>query len=143
MRHVLEHYEISSRQAGLLVISDRAYPVDSTMDIAQRVAQQVRTCLWKQQAKRRLHLRGMENGRDEEAMDQLLAEYRSPKDIAMLGITQSDSVYTPEKAHIRWGYTGGCHLCGSAQEDWAHYIHDCPQTGSEPDAASMPDCLRY
>lgn len=31
-----------------------------------------------------------------------------------------DTVYTPARAHMRWGYAHECPRCGNDQADWAH-----------------------
>lgn len=143
MRHVLERYEIRCDAPDRWDIAGRTHQVSTTMDIARRVARQVSKVLWACQAKRRPHLRGMESGRDEQSMQKLIAEFRSPRDTAMLGIIQTDSVYTPATAFMRWGYTSNCRLCGSTQGDWMHYIRDCPHTEREPGGVGMPECIRY
>lgn len=83
-------------------------------------------------------MRGLERGRDEDAMEALMAEIRSPKDAAMMNIIVSDRVYTPARAHIRWGVVGGCPPCAAPQCDWLHDINDCPHTtpGSRQMAAT-------
>lgn len=97
MRHLLEKYEFGCSSAHAWTI-DGLWPVEGTMDLAQRVATQVRCALWRNQAKRRMHLRGLDHGRDKEMMDGLMSEIRSPKHVAMLGVIISDSVYTPARA---------------------------------------------
>lgn len=58
---------------------------------------------------------GHKKGRDEDAIVKLLAEIESPEDAAMMNIVLADSVYTPPRAHIRWGEGDGLQLLrGSA-----------------------------
>lgn len=143
MRSFLEKYSIGCTTPDCWNIAGHTYQVGTTMDIAQQVAYKVSKVLWAQQAKRKLHLRGMNGGRDESTTKQLRAENHSPKRVAMLGIIQSDSVYTPPNARVRWGVHG--HL--SALWEYARgldaLLHDCAQTERGPGGADMPECIRY
>lgn len=42
----------------------------------------------------------------------LMAEIKSPKDAAMMSIVLADSVYTPARAHMRWGSKGDAACVG-------------------------------
>ena len=56
----------------------------------------------------------------------------------------TDAVYTPHRAHLRWGKPGHCPLCGHPQGDWRHFVDDCPGiTHREKCPGHFPDCLRY
>lgn len=57
-------------------------------------------------------LQGFDNGRREELTETVVRLIRSPLHRGMLGVIQSDSVYTPAREHTRWGVAKGCQLCG-------------------------------
>lgn len=138
MKRMLERYDIGCTDLDRWVVCGRAYTVADTGGLANIAADVAWAALWRMQAKRRLHLQGQEQGRDEEAMEALMAEVKSPKDVAMFNIVISDSVYTSARAHIRWRFTGGCTLCGVAQGDWLHYVEGCPLTPRTTDAQDIP-----
>lgn len=76
-------------------------------------------------------------------MHKLTAEFRAPKEAAMLMVLHTDSVYTPARAHLRWGFEGACRLCGADSGDWMHYIQGCTRIPKMTDRETMPDFLRY
>lgn len=51
--------------------------------------------------------------------------YRVPITKRMLWIIQSDSIYTPARAHLRWGYEASFALCDAAMGTWQHYVDLC------------------
>lgn len=128
MRRTFEKYDVGCEGLHEWNIKGQLYSVADSHDMTNRVAGAAVAALWRMQAKRRLHLRGLERGRDEESMEALMHELRSPKHAAMMNIVIADSVHTPARAHMRWGFAGGCTLCGDAQGDWRHYVEDCPHT---------------
>lgn len=73
----------------------------------------------------------------------LQAELRNPKEAAMVTTLITDSVYTPARAHLRWGYGGVCGLCGAECGDRTHYVQRCTQTPRMHDKGDTPDCLTY
>lgn len=46
----------------------------------------------------------------------------------MMGMILADTVYTPARAHVRWGVAEGRTLCGAAQGYWLHCVNSCPHT---------------
>lgn len=120
MRHELEKSDIGRTDMNTRDINGRWVQLAGTRYLALQVPGAARDALCRAQAKRRMHLRGLEQGRDEAAMTTLMKERKCPKDAAMMVIVLADSVYTPSRAHVRWGFAGGCSLCG--------YVNDCPCT---------------
>lgn len=84
----------AGKHMGALDIEGRRVQVAGTQGLALQVAGAARAALWRAHAKRRMHLPGLEQGRDEAAMTALLKELTSPKHAGMIG---GDSVYTPAK----------------------------------------------
>lgn len=78
-RHILERYAIGCTTANEWIVKGRPCTVTDTMVLAQKVAEQVQDILLRGQAKSRTHVRGLEHGRDEDAMETLMSEVRSPK----------------------------------------------------------------
>lgn len=76
-------------------------------------------------------------------MATLQKEVKRPQEATMRGIILADSVYTPTRAHLRWGYEGACGVCGAEQGHWLDYVHKCTQTPKMQGQGKMPDCLKY
>ena len=55
-----------------------------------------------------------------------------------------DAVYTPHRAHKRWGKDSSCPFCQAPVADWEHFIDHCPRC--QPPQGIVrpaPRCLRY
>lgn len=76
-------------------------------------------------------------------MNAIHKQIQIPVQRGMLGIIRSESVYTPARAYMRWGYYRRCRLCGGKQGTWQHYIDDCPRTRKPPMRGISPPALRY
>ena len=56
----------------------------------------------------------------------------------------TDAVYTPSRAHFRWGKDLECPHCYGAACNWQHLVDGCPHTPKrEPPESYSPPCLRY
>lgn len=75
---------------------------------------------------------GLHEDRDEEVMLLVDRARRSPVLKGILCNIQSHSVYTPSRAHLRWGFDAGCPLCGAPIGTWQHFIDDCAGTRRPP-----------
>lgn len=143
LRHELEKYGIGCTSMDAWDITGNRVQVTRTQGLALQLAGAARAALWRAEARLTMHLRGLERGRDEAAMAALTRTHE-PEGCGHDGSCFADSVYTPARAHLRWGFAGGCTLCGGAEQgDWLHYINDCPHALRSADAPWMPDCLRY
>lgn len=76
-------------------------------------------------------------------MESLLGEIRRPVIRNMLGVIQSDSVYTLVRGHVRWGVQSGCPICGDDQGYWVHFILWCLGTPRSADLVGLPWCVVY
>lgn len=77
---------------------------------AATFAEAVLAAKWRRLAKHKSVLHGLHDGRDDEVVLLVDRARRSPIQIGMPWIIQSDSVYTSAQAHLRWGYDAGCPL---------------------------------
>lgn len=71
--------------------------------LAHDEAEAVKASRWKRYTKKHATLKGVEGGRVKQVMEPLLGEIRSPVMRNMLGVIQSDNVYTPVGGHLSWG----------------------------------------
>ena len=63
---------------------------------------------------------------------------------AFMRVVLSDEVYTPVRAHYRWGKSPYCPHCPGVMGTWDHYVMHCPAMPARPQALpDMPACLRY
>ena len=143
LKNLLREYGIEPLQPFLWKVDHTTINVDLTPDKINTFLRHTRNALWGKLAREREYYRGMEKGRDEQSTH-AIREQLDEKRRAYLDIIQTDAVYTPARAHLRWGKQGHCPKCNNPTGDWKHYVDQCHATprhaaGNPPG----PDCLRY
>ena len=69
---------------------------------------------------------------------------RRRKDQGFLDIILTGVVYTPYRAHLRWGKSGQRPACNHPLGDWRHYVDHCSGIRHKVKCPGhFPDCLRY
>ena len=120
------------------------YDMDTSADFLGTMLRQVRRTLW-QTLSYQEHYRGLHIGRNETATNSLRRSL-DPQQVAFLDIIHTDSIYTPWRAHIRWGKTetGHCTMCGTPVARWSLYVDECVHIKGRPYLPSHhPNCFRY
>lgn len=102
--------------------------IDDDSEAHSNVARLVVERLWQDHAAEHTLLQTMDKDRDGATMAEFRKQIRSPQGRAMLETLHADSVSTPARAHMRWGYVRECPQCGGEQADRGHVVDRCPQT---------------
>ena len=99
----------------LWVIEGVRYQLDNQHGLHEAVSQQVQRTLWGKMAASRTSYQGLEEGRNHRATLAWRETVQDDRTRAFLDIVLTDAVYTPLRAHLRWGKDGGCPSAGMPQ----------------------------
>lgn len=125
MRHNFKKMGVHCQAWGRWVVNGRRVYIGADPDAAETLAGAAVTSTWRNLAKHRVVLQGLSEGRNEDIMHLESRAYHSQVTEGMPWIIQPDSVYTPARAHLRWGYEASWPLCGAAMGGWQHYVDEC------------------
>ena len=143
MVHTLEAYGIQAIGPLCWELKGRVYDLQNQHGIQEEIAQHVTDTLWARLATRRTAYQGMAQGRDECATNSWRSTLEDDRNVAFLDIILTDGVYTPMRAHMRWGKTPECPFCQAQVADWKHFVKHCPAMPNAPPHQAMPDSLVY
>ena len=87
------------------------YDLQNQHGLQEAIVQHVKDTLWARVAARRTGYQGMEQGRDEAATNSWRNTLQDDRNVAFLDIILTDGVYTPMRAHVRWGKSPKCPFC--------------------------------
>ena len=125
-------------------IEGTTYDLRAQHGVAEAVQRKVADALWVKLGTQRRNFQGLLKGRNHQATLAWGRQIEEERTKAFLDIILTDAVYTPHRAHLRWGKAGHCPICKHPQGDWRHYVDECPgTTHKEESPAHFPDCLRY
>ena len=143
MVHTLEGYGIKATAPLCWEVGGRIYDLQNQHGMQEAIAQRVKDTLWARIAARRTGYQGMEQGRDEDATNSWRSTLEDSRNVAFLDIVLTDGVYTPMRAHMRWGKSPNCPFCQAQVADWKHFVKHCPAMPKAPAHQAMPDSLTY
>ena len=93
LKQLLKSYHIVPAGPFHWTVNGITQAMDTSPDFFGTMLRQVRRTLW---------FRGLHSGRNETAINSLRRSL-DPQQIAFLDMIQTDSIYTPWRAHTRWG----------------------------------------
>ena len=141
LAETLKMYGVKAEQADRWTIEGVTYQLDNQHGLQEAVENQVQNTLWRQLASKTSYL-GLEGGRNHKATLAWRETIQEERTKAFLDIILTDAVYTPLRAHLRWGKERSCPLCGEPTGDWKHFVVKCPAMPKGPSRpGDWPDCL--
>ena len=140
----LKQQGIHARGPALWEIDGILYDLRAQHGVAEAVQRKVTDGLWEKLGTKRRNFQGLQKGRNHQATLAWGSQIKEDRTKAFLDTIMTDAVYTPHRAHLRWGKPGHCPICKHPQGDWRHYVNDCPGISHRAKCpAHFPDCLKY
>ena len=141
---MVQHLGINAIGPTIWEVDGTTHDLSAQHGVAEAVQRLVVDSLWVRLGTQRRNYQGLQRGRNHQATLAWRAQIQEERTKAFLDFILTDAVYTPHRAHLRWGKPGHCPICRHPQGDWRHYVDDCPGiTRREKCPGHFPDCLRY
>ena len=132
LKNLLRGYHITPTGPFNWTFNGTTYAMDTDPDFLGTMLRQIRHALW-QRLNHQEHFQGLDQRRNETATNSLRRSL-DQQQVAFLDMVQTDSIYTPWRAHTRWGKTETehCTMRHAPVAKWAHFVGHCPHIRGRP-----------
>ena len=107
-------------------VDGESYDLSAQHGVVAAIQRKAADELWDKLGTRRRNYQGLKGGRNNQANLAWGKQIEEERTKAFLDIILTDAVYTPYRAHLRWGKSGQCPARNHPLGDWRHYVDHCP-----------------